>query len=250
MNHVSNDLILGCLLLFDLLLLASILLFAVIVIVSASYYKQIRGLREKYEEARDVVEDIVVSFNSQLRGYEEKVDAVSHKTAVLSSKNESVVSTVKEHDERLKRIVSEVDTFSGSEQKIAGQIQDVNKRIESLVAAQKSITEKLMEVEKLGQRIAAAPKAESAKIEAPIPIKREKALAPLTETELSVLKTLASNGPKTAPEIRDRIKLTREHTARLMKKLYEEGYLERSVQKIPYTYRIKKEMLKILEKQA
>ena len=235
---------------FDLLLLASILLFAVIVIVSALYYKQIRGLREKYEEARNVVGDIVVSFNSQLRGYKEKLDAISHKTVVLSSRNERVASTVKEHDGRLKKIVSKINTFSGSEQKIAAHIQDANKRIESLVAAQKSITKKLAEVERLGQRISAAPKAESAKIEAPIPIKREKALAPLTETELRVLKTLASNGPKTAPEIRDKIKLTREHTARLMKKLYEAGYLERSAQRIPYTYRIKKEMLKILQKQA
>ncbi|MFQ5758085.1 MAG: MarR family transcriptional regulator [Candidatus Bathyarchaeia archaeon] len=235
---------------FDLLLLASILLFAVTLIASVLYYKRIRGLREKYEEARDVVGDIVVSFNSQLRGYEEKIDAVSHKTAGLSSRNERVVSTVKEHDGRLKEIVGKINTFSGSGQRIAAQIRDVNKRIERLVAAQKSITKKLAEVEKLRQRISAAPKAESAKIEAPIPIKREKALAPLTETELRVLKTLASNGPKTAPEIRDKIKLTREHTARLMKKLYEEGYLERSVQKIPYTYRIKKEMLKILRKQA
>jgi DNA-binding Lrp family transcriptional regulator len=64
------------------------------------------------------------------------------------------------------------------------------------------------------------------------------------------LKLLADDSPKTAPEIREEIKLTREHTARLMKKLYEEGYLERSTQKIPYTYRIKKEMLKLLEKQA
>ena len=235
---------------FDLLLLASILLFAVTVIASVLYYKQIRGLREKYEEARDVVGDIVVSFNSQLRRYEEKLSAISHKTGVFSTRNERLVSKVKEHDGRLKKIVSKINTLSGIEQKVSAQIQDVNKRIESLVAAQKTITKKIADVEKLGQRISAAPKAEKTKIEAPIPIQREKALAPLTETELRVLKILSDNSPKTAPEIREEIKLTREHTARLMKKLYEEGYLERGVQKIPYTYRIKKEMLKILKKQA
>ena len=90
--------------------------------------------------------------------------------------------------------------------------------------------------------------AAKAKIETVIPIRKEKALAPLTETELSVLNILATEGAKTAPEIRDRIKLTREHTARLMKKLYEAGYLERDTRKMPYAYRIKKEMLRILKK--
>jgi tRNA G46 methylase TrmB len=44
------------------------------------------------------------------------------------------------------------------------------------------------------------------------------------------------------------IKLTREHTARLMKKLYQGGYLERRTDKAPYAYRVKEEMLKILKK--
>jgi CTP-dependent riboflavin kinase len=51
-----------------------------------------------------------------------------------------------------------------------------------------------------------------------------------------------------APEIKDLIKLTREHTARLVKKLYEEGYLERNTAKTPYAYRVKEEMLKFLKK--
>ena len=44
------------------------------------------------------------------------------------------------------------------------------------------------------------------------------------------------------------IKLTREHTARLMKKLYEGGYLERRAEKTPYAYSVKEEMLKLLRK--
>jgi DNA-binding Lrp family transcriptional regulator len=63
-----------------------------------------------------------------------------------------------------------------------------------------------------------------------------------------VLEILALEGPKTAPEIKDRIKLSREHTARLMKKVYEEGYVERDTGKIPFKYRIKKEMEKLLKK--
>jgi chromosome segregation ATPase len=236
------------LLVFDLLLLASFLLFGVIVIASVSYYKRIRELREDYEDARDVVGDIVVSFNSQLQSYEDKLDAASIKTIVLSSFHDKTRSEVEEHGEQLKKVVSRINAFSAIERKVPAKIQEVNRRIESLMTAQEGIADKIRELEKGAEKIPTAPKAEKAKVEAPIPIKREKALAPLTETELRVLEFLGEEGPKTAPEVRRKIELTREHTARLMKKLYEEGYLERAVQKIPYTYRLKKEMLKILRK--
>jgi DNA-binding MarR family transcriptional regulator len=90
--------------------------------------------------------------------------------------------------------------------------------------------------------------ASEAKGEAVIPIKKDKAMSALTETELAVLEMLVSEGPKTAPEIKRRVELSREHTARLMKKLYEEGYLERETNKIPFKYSVKKEMERLLKR--
>jgi DNA-binding Lrp family transcriptional regulator len=81
-----------------------------------------------------------------------------------------------------------------------------------------------------------------------VPIKRDKAMASLTDTEVEVLEFLSAEGPKTAPEIKEKVRLSREHTARLMKKLYEEGYLERETGKLPFKYSIKKEMEKLLKK--
>ena len=79
-------------------------------------------------------------------------------------------------------------------------------------------------------------------------IKRDKAMAALTDTEIAVLEMLSKEGAKTAPEIKERVHLSREHTARLMKKLYEEGYLEREAGKIPFKYSIKKEMDSLMQK--
>ena len=73
-------------------------------------------------------------------------------------------------------------------------------------------------------------------------------MASLTDTEITVLEILSKEGPKTAPEIKERVQLSREHTARLMKKLYEEGYLEREAAKIPFRYSIKKEMENLMQK--
>jgi DNA-binding MarR family transcriptional regulator len=73
-------------------------------------------------------------------------------------------------------------------------------------------------------------------------------MAALTDTEVAVLEMLSAEGAKTAPEIKERVQLSREHTARLMKKLYEKGYLERETGKIPFRYSVKKEMEKFLKK--
>ena len=57
-----------------------------------------------------------------------------------------------------------------------------------------------------------------------------------TPTELQVLTLLANEGPKSAPEIGRVVGRSREHTARLMKKLFEEGYIRRDQARIPFRY--------------
>jgi DNA-binding MarR family transcriptional regulator len=59
-----------------------------------------------------------------------------------------------------------------------------------------------------------------------------------TPTELQVLTLLAEQGPKSAPEIGRVVGRSREHTARLMKKLYEEGYIRRDQTRIPFRYAV------------
>jgi len=191
-----------------------------------------------YDEAKNAVGDIVVSFNRQLQRQEDKLGAVAYKTEVSLSRSEGVVNKVKAYDKQLSDLAVKVEDGSGIEKRVSAQIEDVRKKVEDVIVKQKQFMKKTAE----------APEVSEAEIKAVIPIKREKALAQLTETELSVLEILAAEGKKTAPEIRDRIKLTREHTARLMKKLYEKGYLEREAGKMPYAYSIKEEMRRILRK--
>ncbi len=57
-----------------------------------------------------------------------------------------------------------------------------------------------------------------------------------TPTELQVLTLLATEGPKSAPELGRVVGRSREHTARLMKKLFEEGYIRRDQTRIPFRY--------------
>ena len=228
----------------DLLLIVVTILLLVTMGASVLYYKRIRRVREEYEEAKNTVGDITMSFNRQFQRQEDGLRAVTHKIEIISSENEKVARKVEEYDKRIANLANIIKDAPAIEQKLSTQIEEMNKKVDSIKTVQDKMMRRIAEVEKLKYKV----QVPEVKIEAAIPIKKEKALAPLTETELSVLETIAKEGEKKAPEIREKIKLTREHTARLMKKLYEDGYLERDTHKMPYTYRLKEEMQKILKK--
>jgi biotin operon repressor len=58
-----------------------------------------------------------------------------------------------------------------------------------------------------------------------------------SSTEQELLRLLAE-GPRTAPEIKELLGKSREHTARLLKKLYDEGLVIRDEAAKPYLYRL------------
>ena len=220
-------------------------LLAVTVGAAFEYYRQLRKIQREYEKAKEALEDIVLSFNRQLKREAEKLELVAYKVEAVSSKNDKALKRAEEVEKRLLALEPKIGVGLKDREKMSARLNEADKKLRDVVASQEALAAKISDVEKQAQQFPMIPEA---RVEAVIPIKREKALAPLTETELSVLEMLAMEGSKTAPEIKDRIKLSREHTARLMKKLYEEGYLERDTSKIPFKYRVKKEMKKLLKK--
>jgi DNA-binding MarR family transcriptional regulator len=226
-----------------MLVVTSILL-AVTVSAVFFYYRRLKVLSYEYERARGVVEDIVVGVDTQFRRQKDRVLYVAEKIEAASLENKKVANRIDEYEGQLSEITKAVGDVPQIEERVSGQLRTMKKEVEDIKEAQNKVMQKLVEIEKVKQE-AYVPEVN---IEAAIPIKREKALEPLTETELMVLETIGTEGEKTAPEIREKIGLTREHTARLMKKLYKAGYLERDTHKMPYVYRLKEEMQKILKR--
>ena len=227
-----------------ILILVGVLL-AVTVGAAIKYYKQLRRAQREYEKAEQVVEDIVLSFNRQIRQEASKLELVAYKVEATSSKSDEALMKAEEVDKKLLSLEGKIGVTLGDREKLLMRLDEVDKKVRDTVVSQEVLTAKISALEEQSRQFSMFPEA---KIEAVIPIKREKVLAPLTETELSVLEMLSLEGPKTAPEIKGKIKLSREHTARLMKKLYESGYLERETSKIPFKYSVKKEMEKLLRK--
>jgi predicted transcriptional regulator len=230
----------------EVILFLASALFAVTVGAAIKYYKQLRKVQREYEKAKQVVEDIVLSFNRQIRQEADKLEFVAYKVEAVSSKSDRTLRKAEEIDKKLLLLEGKIGVTLEDREKLLMRLNEVDEKVRDTVVSQEALTAKISTIQEQAQQFSMFPEA---KMEAVIPIKREKVLAPLTETELSVLEMLSLEGSKTAPEIKGKIKLSREHTARLMKKLYESGYLERETSKIPFVYSVKKEMGKLLRKE-
>ena len=226
-----------------MLLVTSVLLFGTVSALFL-YYRRIMILRQEYDRAKGIVDDIIVSVNNQFSRQKDRVLFIAQKMENALLENIKVEKKVEEYEGRLTDLTKMMVDVPHIEKKVSGQLEEMGNEIAGIKEAQDKVMKKLVEIEKIKER-AYVPEV---KIEAAIPIKKDKALAHLTQTELLVLETINKEGEKTAPEIREKISLTREHTARLMKKLYKDGYMERDTHRMPYVYRLKLEMQKILKK--
>ena len=227
-----------------LLTLAGVLL-ALTIVASVEYYSHIRKAQKEYEKAREAVEDIVLSFNRELKREADRLELVAYKVEGSTAKVNASIKRVDNIEQKIASIEKKVRAIKENDETVSSKIARANTKTENIEASNQALKAKITDIETQMQKLTEVPEI---KTEPVIPIRRDKAMSALTDTEVIVLEMLSAEGPKTAPEIKERVKLSREHTARLMKKLYEKGYLERETGKIPFRYSIKEEMKKILNK--
>jgi chromosome segregation ATPase len=227
-----------------LLVLTGILL-AATVGAAFEYYRQIRKAQKEYEKAREAVEDIVLSFNRELKREADNLEIVAFKVEGIAAKADNSFKKADIVEKKIAPLESSINSITESSTRVLARLTEVDTKMRDVEASQETLKTKITALDDQLQKATSVPEVRS---ETVIPIRRDKAMAALTDTELAVLEMLSTEGPKTAPEIKERVHLSREHTARLMKKLYEEGYLERETGKIPFKYRVKEEMGKLLKK--
>jgi small-conductance mechanosensitive channel len=209
------------------------------------YYRQIRKAQKEYEKARDAVEDIVLSFNRELKREAERLELVAYKVEGSAAKADASLKRVDSVEQKIAPIENKMKAIAENDGSVLSKIAEVDTKTQNIEAAHQTLKTRITELEEQVQKLAVVPEIPSEPV---IPIRRDKAMSALTDTEVIVLEMLSAEGSKTAPEIKDRVKLSREHTARLMKKLYEKGYLERETGKIPFRYSVKTEMKNFLNK--
>jgi len=141
--------------LFDLILLIAIFLLFVTIIASTLYYKEIRKVQSKYEEAKDIVGDVIVSFNADIQGERQKLSAVSNETRVLLLENKRIQKKVEDHDGQLNKLAGKIEEASGLEPKLSAQLEEMRKNIHDLSNGQRRIDQRVMTFEQLKPQVSA-----------------------------------------------------------------------------------------------
>ena len=222
-----------------------IVLLAGTVSAAIEYYRLIRKAQAEYEKAKDIVEDVVLSFNRELKRETEKLDVIAYKIEGNTSKIEAGIKKTETFEKKIVPIEEKLSKVSKESLDGLANLTEINAKINAFEESNSQLKTQISNFDEQLQKLTTLPEV---KRESVIPIKRDKAMAALTDTEVAVLEFLSAEGAKTAPDIKEKVHLSREHTARLMKKLYEEGYLERETGKIPFKYSVKKEMQNLLNK--
>lgn len=226
------------------------ILFGLISTFILIYFKRLKEASSEYKRAKNVIDEIIVSFNRDLQKQNEMIQEIARRyerTLVERDNKISELNTIAlEIRNRIKELIDYKNDLSANQ-------EDLKVKIDELYMKYDEILRKINEIErKRTERTGVEEKIDISGAEIPHPAPKtmeNRALTPLTETELKVLEILAREGEKTVPEIRDKIGLTREHTARLMKSLYTRGYVERLSNRIPYVYRLNREMEEILRRE-
>lgn len=236
------------------------ILLTVTAAASFEYYRQIRKAHQEYKKARNLVEDIVLSFNRELKRESDRFEVIAFKVEGNSAKADASLKKIESFEKKISPIEDRIGAINQAITQTLAQntqnnttilsgITGLESKVKDIEATQEALRAKITDIEEQIKKISVASP-EIVKAEPVIPIKRDKAMAALTDTEIAVLEMLSKEGAKTAPEIKQKVQLSREHTARLMKKLYEGGYLERETGKLPFRYTVKKEMESLLQKTA
>jgi len=203
------------------------LLFALTSSVMLLYYRRIRQASTDYSRTKTAIADMALSYNRDLQKQDEKVRAVA-------SKCEENTSLAQRLESEIANLRARMDVFAADQEALRSHLGSLKEHMD---AQRNEVLEKLDRLEAFGNELKMPPP----RIKSAIPIGRERALAALTQTELRIIQLLGAEGEKSAPEITEAVKLTREHTSRLMKKLYARGYIERRTDRMPYAYRLKRE---------
>jgi DNA-binding MarR family transcriptional regulator len=199
------------------------------VVASIILYRKIVDATMEYEESKDTVRNITFGFTRQVKQLQNDV-----------SNTENVATTAKAVAAEALRNSSETKEITLISLKNTESLQNRIESTESAVEMIKKEIHKLSNTPKVRTNI-------PQEISAAIPVQQGNILQQLTDTELSALKKIAQLGDGTVPEIKEYINLTREHTARMLKKLYESGFVDRNTNVMPYHYSVRREIRDLIQ---
>jgi len=190
----------------------------------------------------------VIVGSKAIRAFQQSKQAVTESTSLISVIVDALSSRIQRSESFMVQIRSDIeattrrnDTLAGeqvslraSHQETLHHLQEVLSNDKKLILEFEQLKSKLNTIQQRSMATDALPKRENLAAL----VSDGDFLASLTPTERLTLEILRDEGAKTAPEIGKRLKKSREHTSRLMKKLYMEGYVDRESNHAPFRYKL------------
>lgn len=207
------------------------------IILTYKHYVKILDAKKEYDVAKQLVSNIVLTFRKRVDDQNEKVDNIIYDIEELQSSIEKRRKQENYFQDNINDLIKSMTSVFIINNKLVDNLIVINTKIDELKTADKI----------LYNTIESFKKEQNESLRKPIlnlPPEQRKSFVKLTRTERQIIQILLSEGAKTAPKIMGEISKTREHTSRLMKKLWQEGYIERDTNSIPFIYRPTKELKK------
>jgi len=201
-----------------------------------------RPKKSSLGELSDLVQLSIVQLSKKMAKVEESVSYALHRIEASFSELNRLQSFHEAERETLSALTANIKELFRAQTKFAKILKVHNDKLSAL-------DEKRIQLEQQVNAQDKKMRGLTPRLEEPSPTLEggNVSIARLTPTEMAVLKVLYRSGPKTAPEIREVIGKTREHAARLMKKLYREGYVVRNTDVIPFSYSLSERIRKSFE---
>jgi hypothetical protein len=191
-------------------------------------FRRVDVSRMTFREAKQMLSAMVCSLSRRIEQNEALTKELSDQLQILSA-NQARVS---------------VEGLSGDRERLLGLMQgwmgNVKRVVEKVDGLQKNLRSVEQEVQQMRvrvNRLSVGGEQRVGTLVTTVGVVTEETLANLSPTEKGVLELLVG-GPKAAPEIGRLITKSREHTGRLMKLLFEQGFVEREANRQPYEYRL------------
>jgi len=183
-----------------------------------------------------------------VRAFQQSRQAVTESASLINVIVDALTSRIQRSESALATLRSDMaaerrrsDIIEENQGTLRASHEQIVQQLQAALSTDKKLT---VELEHLKSTIGQVPQGRQAIDGLPKPenfatmISEGEMLASLTPTERSTLEILRAEGAKAAPELGKRLKKSREHTSRLMKKLYMEGYVSRESNRAPFRYRL------------
>ncbi|MEM2904932.1 MAG: helix-turn-helix domain-containing protein [Candidatus Bathyarchaeia archaeon] len=243
---------------------AAVTAVAVPVLILGLYATRLRKLKAEYDETRESIRYAFRTYRERLDSHEVRIESLTRSLNESTGSLRWLRGRVSGQERRIAKVTEATITSLEASKRaldhsltMEGRLKQLELQVEKDRDALKSLEEAASL--RRGRAVVASvqeasprtPEAAEANTEAGAPAglpMAEGTLARLTETELKVLDVLRTEGAKTSRELERMIGRTREHTARVMKKLYLEGYVDRDTHKLPYVYRVNEKLKAALQR--